>query len=224
MERILIVEDEERLCAAVAKGLGDQGFGVETSLDGFEGYRMAREGDFDLLVLDWMLPNLSGIDLCRRLRQEGVATPILILTAKDGVSDETGALDAGADDYVRKPFEFAVLVARCDALLRRRTRGLSQDVVFADLTLDARRRVVRVGAERVSLSRRESEVLEYLMRANGAVRSKDDLLRDVWGNSSGVDVNSVEVYVGYLRRKLDPAAGRRVVETVRGAGYRLAEP
>jgi len=224
MERILLVEDEERLCATVAKGLVDQGFGVETSLDGFEGYRMAREGDFDLLVLDWMLPNLSGIDICRRLRQEGVATPILVLTAKDGVTDETGALDAGADDYVRKPFEFSVLVARCDALLRRRTRGLRQDVIFDDLTLDARRRVVRIGAERVSLSRRESEVLEYLMRANGAVRSKDDLLRDVWGNSSGVDVNSVEVYVVYLRRKLDPVAGRRVVETVRGAGYRLASP
>ena len=224
MNRVLVVEDEIGLCEAIAKGLADQGFAVDSTLDGFTGYRAAKEGVFDVIVLDWMLPGLAGDEICRRLRAEGVLTPILMLTAKDGVSDETGALDAGADDYLRKPFEFAVLIARCEALVRRQARGEWSDLAFGGLVLDTRRRIVRIGAERVALSRRECEVLEYLMRAKGEVRSKDDLLRDVWGRGPGADPNSVEVYVGYLRRKLDPVAGRRIVETVRGAGYRLTEP
>lgn len=224
MSRVLVVEDEVGLCEAIANGLADHGFVVDSTLDGFTGYRKAKEGVFDVVILDWMLPGLAGDDMCRRLRAEGVVTPILMLTAKDGVSDETGALDAGADDYLRKPFEFAVLIARCEALIRRQARGSWSDVVLGDLVLDTRRRLVRIGTERIKLSRRESEVLEYLMRAKGDIRSKDDLLRDVWGVAAGADPNSVEVYIGYLRRKLDPAAGRGVVETVRGAGYRLTEP
>lgn len=224
MSRVLVVEDEVGLCEAVAKGLGDHGFDVDSTGDGFEGYRKAREGAFDVIVLDWMLPGLAGDEVCRRLRQEGVLTPILMLTAKDAVSDETGAFNAGADDYLRKPFEFAVLIARCEALVRRQSRGSWSDVTFGDLVLDTRRRIVRCGAERIALSRRESEVLAYLMRAKGELRSKDDLLRDVWGLSSGTDPNSVEVYIGYLRRKIEPTAGRRIVETVRGAGYRLTSP
>lgn len=221
MSRVLVVEDEVGLCEAVAKGLVDHGFTVDATGDGFDAYRKAKDGTFDVIVLDWMLPGLTGEEVCRRLRQEGVHTPILMLTAKDGVSDETGAFEAGADDYLRKPFEFAVLVARCDALVRRQSRGPWSDVTFSDLVLDTRRRIARIGGERIALSRRESEVLAYLMRANGDIRSKGDLLRDVWGTASGADPNSVEVYIGYLRRKLEPAAGRRIVETVRGAGYRL---
>lgn len=219
--RVLVVEDEVGLCEAIAKGLADHGFAVDSTTNGFTGYRKAKRGEFDVIVLDWMLPGMAGDEVCHRLRQEGVDTPILVLTARDGTSDETGALDAGADDFLRKPFEFAVLIARCEALVRRQSRGTWSELVFDDLALDLRRRMVRVGSERIALSRRECEVLEYLMRATGNVRSKDDLLRDVWGSSSGADPNSVEVYVGYLRRKLEPAAGRRVVETVRGAGYRL---
>lgn len=221
MSHVLVVDDEIGLCEAVAKGLTDHGFTVDTTTDGFDGYRKAKDGGFDVIVLDWMLPGLAGDEVCRRLRQEGVLTPILVLTAKDGVSDETASLDAGADDYLRKPFEFAVLVARCEALVRRQSRGNWADLVFGDLVLDTRRRLVRIGSNRITLSRRESEVLAYLMRANGELRSKDDLLRDVWGTGSDADQNSVEVYVGYLRRKLEPAAGRRIVETVRGAGYRV---
>jgi DNA-binding response OmpR family regulator len=224
MSRVLVVEDEVGLCEAIAKGLAEDGFAVDKTLDGFEGYRKAKSAEFDVIVLDWMLPGLAGDEVCRRLREEGVVTPILMLTAKDGVRDETGAFDSGADDYLRKPFEFEVLLARCEALVRRQTRGTWSELTYGDLILDARRRQVRIGGERVALSRRESEVLEYLMRAKGDVRSKDDLLRDVWGAASGADPNSVEVYVGYLRRKLDGVAGRRVVETVRGAGYRLSDP
>lgn len=223
MNRVLVVEDEVGLCEAISKGLADHGFVVDSTLDGFDGYRKAKEGVFDAIVLDWMLPRMAGDEMCRRLRAEGVHTPVLMLTAKDGVSDETGALDAGADDYLRKPFEFAVLIARCEALMRRQSRGSWSELAFGDLVLDPRRRLVRIGAERVALSRRESEVLEYLMRAQGDLRSKDDLLRDVWG-VAGADPNSVEVYVGYLRRKLDPIAARSIVETVRGAGYRLTAP
>ena len=221
MNRVLVVEDEPGLCEAVAKGLTDHGFVVDFTLDGFDGYRRAKRDPFDVVVLDWMLPGMSGDEICRRLRQEGVHTPILMLTARDGVSDETGAFEAGADDYLRKPFEFAVLIARCEALMRRQTPGSWSELALGDLVLDPRRRLVRIGAARVPLSRREAEVLEYLMRAKGGIRSKEDLLRDVWGAGSAADPNSVEVYVGYLRRKLDPVAGRSVVETVRGAGYRL---
>jgi two-component system OmpR family response regulator len=224
MNRVLVVEDEVGLCEAVARGLADHGFLVDSTVDGFDGYRKAKEGAFDVVILDWMLPGLAGDEVCRRLRQEGVLTPILMLTAKDGVSDETGALDAGADDYLRKPFEFAVLIARCEALVRRQSRGAWSEIVFGDLALDPRRRLVRIGTDRIALSRRESEVLAYLMRAKGDIRSKEDLLRDVWGLGTGADPNSVEVYAGYLRRKLEPVAGRRVIETVRGAGYRLISP
>lgn len=224
MNRVLVVEDEIGLCEAIANGLADHGFVVESTHDGFAGYRKAKEGVFDVVVLDWMLPGMAGDEVCRRLRQEGVPTPILMLTAKDGISHETGAFEAGADDYLRKPFEFAVLIARCEALVRRQSRGSWSELGYGDLVLDTRRRLVRIGGERIALSRRESEVLEYLMRAKGDIRSKDDLLRDVWGLGAGADPNSVEVYVGYLRRKLDPLAGRRIVETVRGAGYRLTTP
>ena len=224
MDRVIIVEDELGLAQAISDGLGKHGFVAQTVGDGREAYKIAKNDEFDLIILDWMLPSLSGIEVCRRLRQDGVLTPILMLTAKDGVSDETGALDAGADDYLRKPFEFAVLIARCEALLRRQVRGSWPDLTFGDLVLDTRRRTVRVGETAVVLSRREAEVLEYLIRAHGAVRSKEDLLRDVWGDSAGADPNLVEVYVGYLRRKLEPATGHRRVETVRGQGYRLVEP
>lgn len=224
MNRVLLVEDEVGLCEAVAAGLRAHGLAVDATTDGFDGYRKAKDGLYDVVILDWMLPGLAGDDVCRRLRAEGVPTPILMLTAKDGVADETGALEAGADDYLRKPFEFSVLVARCEALLRRRTRGGWSDVTFGRLALDTRRRIARIGPERVALSRRECEVLAYLMRANGGIRSKEDLLRDVWGLGSGADQNSVEVYIGYLRRKLEPPAGQPVVQTVRRSGYRLLAP
>lgn len=221
MDRVLLVEDEDGLAKTIVDGLTQQGFSVESTGDGFAGYRKAKVEPFDVIILDWMLPTMSGIEVCRRLRQESILTPVLFLTAKDGTSDETGALEAGADDYLRKPFEFAVLVARCEALVRRQQRGAWSELSLGELSLDTRRRIARVGESRIALSRRETEVLDYLMRAGGSVRSREDLLRDVWGSSSETGPNLVEVYIGYLRRKLEPAMGYRALETVRGAGYRL---
>lgn len=222
MVRVLVVEDEVGLAQSLDDGLRDHGYHVTVTHDGFSGYRLAKESEFDLIVLDWMLPGMSGVEMCRRLRSEDVAVPILILTAKDGVSDETDALELGADDYLRKPFTFVVLVARCDALLRRGSPAAGwTELIAGDLVLDPRRRVARRGHEQIELSRREAALLEYLMRAGGETRSKEEILRDVWGDAEGRDTNLVEVYIGYLRKKLDTPFGTNTVRTVRGRGYRL---
>jgi two-component system, OmpR family, response regulator len=222
MVRVLVVEDEVGLAQSLADGLHEHGFTVSTTHDGFSGYRLAKESEFDLIVLDWMLPGMSGIEMCHRLRAEDVATPILILTAKDAATDETDALELGADDYLRKPFTFAVLVARCDALLRRGSQAEGwSELIIGDLVFDPRRRVARRGHDQIELSRREAALLEYLMRAGGETRSKEEILRDVWGDPDARDTNLVEVYVGYLRKKLDAPYGTNVFRTVRGKGYRL---
>jgi len=225
MVRVLVVEDEVGLAQSLHDGLQDHGFSVQVTHDGFSGYRLAKESDFDLVVLDWMLPGMSGVEMCQRLRSEDVAVPILILTAKDGLNDETEALESGADDYLRKPFALAVLLARCDALLRRGSvsEGWSE-LVVGDLVFDPRRRVARHGHHQVDLSRREAALLEYLMRASGETRSKEDILRDVWGDPDARDTNLVEVYVGYLRKKLDVPFGTHMFRTVRGQGYRMESP
>lgn len=223
MVRVLVVEDEVVLASALEDGFRDHGFTVTVVHDGFAGYRMAKESDFDVLVLDWMLPGMSGVEICHRLRSEDVTTPILVLTAKDGTTDETDALESGADDYLRKPFTFAVLVARCNALLRRggaSGKGWSE-LIAGDLVFDPRRRVARRGHKKIELSRREAALLEYLMRADGEIRSKEEILRDVWGDPDARDTNLVEVYVGYLRKKLDLPFDTSTVVTVRGKGYRL---
>ena len=222
MVRVLVVEDEVGLARALADGFSDNGFTVTAAHDGFAGYRLAKESEFDVIVLDWMLPAMSGVEVCRRLRAEDVTTPVLVLTAKDGTTDETDALEMGADDYLRKPFTFAVLAARCNALLRR---GVSRDgwseLIVGDLVLDPRRRTARRGHQTVDLSRREAALLEYLMRAEGETRSKEEILRDVWGDPDARDTNLVEVYVGYLRKKLDAPFGTQMFRTVRGRGYRM---
>jgi len=222
MVRVLVVEDEVGLAQSLQDGLHEHGYSVQVTHDGFSGYRLAKEAEFDLIVLDWMLPGMSGVEMCQRLRSEDVSVPILILTAKDGTSDETDALELGADDYLRKPFTFGVLVARCDALLRRGspTEGWSE-LIVGDLVFDPRRRVARRGHEQIELSRREAALLEYLMRAGGETRSKEAILRDVWGDPDARDTNLVEVYVGYLRKKLDAPFGSNMFQTVRGQGYRL---
>lgn len=224
MVRVLVVEDEVGLSRALDDGLSDHGYAVSVKHDGFAGYRTAKESAFNLIVLDWMLPGMSGIEVCQRLRSENISTPILVLTAKDGTTDETDALESGADDYLRKPFVFKVLVARCEALLRRGTTedGWSE-LIAGDLVLDPRRRTARRGHELVELSRRETALLEYLMRADGQTRSKEEILRDVWGDPQVRDTSLVQVYIGYLRKKLDTPFGTTTLQTVRGKGYRLEE-
>ncbi len=225
MVRVLVVDDEVTLARALESGFRDHGFTVTVAHDGFAAYRMAKESEFDVIVLDWMLPAMSGLEVCQRLRSEDVTTPILMLTAKDGTTDETDALGMGADDYLRKPFTFAVLEARCNALLRRGSSGDGwSELIIGDLVLDPRRRTARRGHQTVELSRRESALLEYLMRADGETRSKEEILRDVWGDPDGRDTNLVEVYVGYLRKKLDLPFDSTMFRTVRGKGYRLEGP
>ena len=221
MPNILVVDDEVRFARSLAEGLADQGFEVRLAHDGYEGHRLAKEPQFDIVVLDIMLPGLSGVEVCRRLRAEDVSTPILMLTARDAEADETGALDIGADDYLRKPFSFAVLVARCRALLRRGSREGWSELVVGDLVLDPARRVARRAGVPIHLSKRETAMLEYLMRSPGVVLSKEQILQRVWGDPENRGTNLVEVYIGYLRKKLDQPFGTSVLRTVRGQGYKV---
>ncbi len=219
--RILIVEDEEHLASAVAKGLEDEGFTVDIAGTGTDGLERARDHSYDLILLDILLPGSNGFQICATLRAEGNWVPILMLTAKDGEFDEAEALDTGADDFLSKPFSFVVLVARIRALLRRGRRERPSVLTAGDLTLDPAEHRCRRGDTDIALTPREFSLLEYLMHVDGQAVSKRDLLTHVWGVDFEGDPNIVEVYVGYLRRKIDHAFGRRALETVRGVGYRL---
>jgi DNA-binding response OmpR family regulator len=216
--RVLVVEDEKQLAAGLRTGLEAEGFAVDVALDGNDGLWMAREHPYDAIVLDIMLPGLNGFRICAALREEGNWTPILMLTAKDGELDEAEALDTGADDYLTKPFSYVVLVARLRALLRRGVRERPVVLEAGDLRLDPASRQVWRGETEVSLTARETALLEYLLRRRGEVVSKRDILAHVWDELFEGDPNIIEVYIRRLRTKL----GRAAVETVRGAGYRLA--
>jgi len=218
--RLLVVEDEARLAVALQRGLQAEGFAVDLAGDGLTGLELARHGGYDAMVLDVMLPGLSGYRVVRTLRAESNWLPVLMLSAKDGEYDQADGLDCGADDYLTKPFSYVVLLARLRALLRRGAPERPSVFSVGELTMDpARRRVTYAGTE-VSLTAREYALLEYLMRRPGEVVSKTELLDHVWDASVETAPNVVEVYVGYLRRKI----GRDLLETVRGAGYRLAVP
>ncbi|HEY6739349.1 MAG TPA: response regulator transcription factor [Actinopolymorphaceae bacterium] len=221
--RLLIVEDEKRLALSLARGLAAEGFAVDVSHDGRDGLHRGTTGDYDLIILDIMLPGMNGYHICRELRAAGLEMPILMLTAKDGEYDEAEGLDTGADDYLTKPFSYVVLLARIRALLRRRTRGGATMTRVGDLTVDPGRRQVRRGDTEVELTAKEFAVLEYLATRAGEVVSKTELIEHVWDWAYDGDVNIVEVYISALRRKLDTPFGRRTIVTVRGAGYRLED-
>ncbi len=220
--RVLVVEDERRLAAAVRRGLQAEGFVVDLAHDGTDGLHLAREGGYDALVLDLMLPGISGYRLCQQLRAEENWVPILILSAKDGEYDQADGLDLGADDYLTKPFSYVVLAARLRALLRRGAAPRPAVLRAGDLSLDPGTHRVRRGETEISLTPREFALLEYLLRRAGQVVSKSTLLEHVWDAYDSTELNAVEVYVGYLRRKVDVPFGRGALQTVRGAGYRLA--
>jgi DNA-binding response OmpR family regulator len=222
--KLLLVEDDVKLASAVVRGLEAEGFAVEVAADGDDGLWLATEGSYDLVVLDIMLPGRNGYQVCAALRASGNWVPVLMLTAKDGDLDEAEGLDTGADDYLTKPFSFPVLVARVRALLRRVTAGSGPPPVRAgDLRIDAAERRAWRGDVELGLTAREFEVLEFLVRRAGRVLSKRDILAGVWAYDFDGDPNIVEVYVGRLRRKIDEPFGRRAIETLRGAGYRLAD-
>lgn len=216
--RVLIVEDEVRLARSLSRGLTAEGFVVDLAGTGDGGLDAARSGAFDAVILDVMLPGLSGYQVVRQLRAEENWVPVLMISAKDGEYDQADGLDDGADDYLTKPFSFVVLLARLRALLRRGAPARPTVLTAGPLRLDPRSREVFLDEAPMELAPREFALLEYLMRNRERVVSKIELLDHVWGASDETDPNIVEVYVGYLRRKL----GRATVLTVRGAGYRMA--
>ena len=220
--RVLVVEDEKRLAAGLKRGLEAEGFAADVAQNGTDGLWMARENPYDAIVLDIMLPGMNGYQVCGTLREEGVWTPILMLTAKDGEFDEAEALDTGADDYVTKPFSFVVLVARLRALIRRGAGERPAVLEAGDLRFDPGARQASRGESFVDLTAREMALLEFLLRRKGEVVSKSDILGHVWDYNFEGDPNIVEVYVGHLRSKLDRPFGRTALQTIRGAGYRLA--
>ena len=223
--RVLVVEDEVSLAETVRDGLAPEGFTVDLAHDGVDGLWMAAEqphGAYDVIVLDIMLPQLSGYEVCRRLRHRRIWTPVLMLTAKDGEYDQADALDLGADDYLIKPFSFVVLIARLRALIRRGAPERPAVLAAGDLSLDpSGRRVARAGAA-IAVTPREFALLEFLLRNRGHAVTKAAIIENVWDAHFTGDPNIVEVYIGYLRKKIDHPFGRSAIETVRGAGYRLA--
>ena len=217
--RLLVVEDEVRLGRALERGLVADGFNVDLAADGIAGLAAARDGQYDAVLLDVMLPGMSGYEVVKRLRAEENWVPVMMVSAKDGPFDQADGLDYGADDYLTKPFDYVVLLARLRALLRRQSDPRPPVLTHADVRLDPATREVTLAGAPVALSPREYELLEFFLRHQDRVVTKIELLDRVWdARGVGYDPNTVEVYVGYLRRKL----GAGVIETVRGAGYRLA--
>ena len=222
MVRVLVVEDEIHLAQAIEEGLRAEGFDIELSHDGLDGLWRARERAYGAIVLDILLPGMNGYKVCATLRQEGIWTPILMLTAKSGKYDEAEALDIGADDFLSKPFSFVVLVARLRALARRDAGPRPRELMAGNLALDPVQRTCRRGEVPIDLTRREYALLEALLRHADTGVTKVQLLREVWGEDFYGDANVVEVYVGYLRRKIDLPFGTRSLQTIRGiGGYRL---
>ncbi|MGN7779956.1 response regulator transcription factor [Mycolicibacterium sp. 22603] len=219
--RVLIVEDEPRLSSTLAIGLRAEGFVVVEAANGVDGLWQATENDFDVVVLDIMLPGLNGYEVLRRMRAKAVWTPVLMLTAKDGEYDQTDAFDLGADDYLTKPFSFIVLVARLKALVRRAAPHQPPVLTAGTLSVDPGRRTVQRGDKALSLTPREFGLLEYLMRNKNVAVTKADILHNVWDAHYDGPDNVVEVYIGYVRRKIDIPFGTSTIETIRGVGYRL---
>jgi len=221
---ILVVEDERRLAQVVRKVLEEEGHTVDVAHDGEEGLAMAMDGSHDVVVLDVLLPGMDGFEVCRSLRANRVDVPVLLLTALDGVEDRVRGLDSGADDYLPKPFAFQELLARLRALGRRRVQAREPDQLqTADLVLDlGRRRALRDG-QTIDLSPKEFALLEFLMRNQGRVVTRTQILDHVWGYDYAPDSNLVDVYVTYLRRKIDRGHGKKLIRTVRGAGYAVGD-
>jgi two-component system, OmpR family, response regulator MprA len=221
-ERVLIIEDDEAILRLLRRGLAYEGYQVDTALDGHSGLILARDVHPDLVILDWMLPGMDGLEVCRRLRTGG-NVPILMLTAKDTVQDRVQGLDAGADDYLVKPFDLDELLARVRALLRRTQTERTQVLTFSDLNLDTgTRQAIRRGRI-ISLTAKEYELLELFMRHPRQVLTREMIFDRVWGYDFGGESNVLDVYIRYLRQKLEVEGETRLLHTVRGVGYVLRE-
>jgi DNA-binding response OmpR family regulator len=219
--RVLVVEDERRLADLIARGLREAGHTVDVRHTGSDGLFAATTGGYDSVVLDWMLPGLDGITVCRRLREHGNRLPVLMLTARDQIPDRVAGLDAGADDYLPKPFSFDELLARLRALHRRTADAAAAELRAGDLVLDpARRRVFRADVQ-VALSAREFDILHLFMARAGQCLTRYQILDEVWDGETDLRSNVIDVYIASLRAKVDKPFGRYAIETLRGAGYRL---
>jgi two-component system OmpR family response regulator len=217
--RILIVEDEPRLRDLIGRSLIREGYEVDSAADGAEGFEKAKSGGFDVIVLDVMLPTMSGLEISMRLRRQGVDVPILMLTARDAVDDRVAGLDAGADDYLVKPFAFAELSARLRALTRRKGDAAGTSIQVEDVVLDRVRHEARRGARKIELTAREFALLEHLMKNAGRVLSREQILAAVWPSDYDGASNVVDTYVHYLRDKIDTKTSAPLIRTVRGVGY-----
>lgn len=221
--RILVVEDEQKIAAIIKRGLEQEAYAVDTASDGRQGFDMASATEYDVLVLDLMLPEIDGLDVCRLLRKNGIQTPVLILTAKSQLDDKVTGFDAGADDYLTKPFAFAELVARIRALIRRPRNNLGTVLAIEDLHLNTLTREVTRDGKKISLSRTEFALLEYLLINKEIVLTKDQLIDHVWDYDADILPNTVEVYVSYLRSKVDKpfSSSPPLIHTIRGFGYKV---
>jgi DNA-binding response OmpR family regulator len=220
---ILLVEDEIKLARFIELELGSEGYSVSVAHDGMSGLSLMRESEPDLAILDWMLPGLTGVELCRRLRATGSKVPVILLTARDEVSDRVTGLDAGADDYVVKPFSIEELLARIRAHLRRTQESDEEVLQFEDLSLNRRTREVYRGQRSIELTAKEFDLLQYLMSHPRQVFTRDQIIENVWGYDFLGDSNIIEVYVRYLRLKLEEKNEQRLIHTARGVGYSLRE-
>ena len=221
--RLLVVEDEKRMAELLRKGLEEEGYIVAIALDGPTGLAIARAGAFELILLDVMLPGMDGLEVARRLRSDGIAIPILMLTARDATPDIVQGLDLGADDYLTKPFSFEVLLARIRALLRRGPAPQSARLQIGTLRLDPAAHEVYQGDERVTLTRTEFHLLEFLMRRAGQVVPRATLIEAVWGYDRDIESNTLDAFIRLLRTKLESKDGPRLIQTVRGIGYAIRE-
>jgi DNA-binding response OmpR family regulator len=222
--KLLVVEDERRLAQILAEGLREAGYLVEVAFDGVEGQALALTGEFDGVVLDLMLPRRDGLEICRELRRRQVDSAILMLTARDAVEDKVRGLDCGADDYLTKPFAFPEFLARVRSLLRRGVRARSQVLTVADLEVDTVRHEVRRAGQPIRLTAKEYAVLEYLTHNAGRVLTRDQILAHVWPSDYDGYSNTVDVFIRYLRRKIDDGREPKLIQTVIGSGYTLKAP
>lgn len=221
--RVLLIEDDVTIARLLKEGLEDESYAVDVVNDGSEGYRTAVADDYDVIILDIMLPEMNGYEVCRALRNDGNKTPILMLTARDAERDIVEGLDTGADDYLAKPFSFDVILARIRALLRRPNEKLEEILQVGDLKLDPSSKKVTRASQEISLTAKEYGVLEYLMRNKGKVLSKEQIISHVWDFDADVLPNNVELFIMFLRRKIDKPFKSKLIHTVSGFGYKLEE-
>lgn len=222
--KILLIEDDHKIASAIRRGLAQENFTVDNAYNGVEGYEMASTGDYAVVVLDLMLPKLSGQEVCKRLREDEIHTPILMLTAKSQLEDKIEGLNIGADDYLTKPFAFEELLARIKALIRRPANNVNNKLVYEDLSIDTDTFQVVRGKKEIQLSKKEYTVLEFLLRNKEAIVTKDQLINRLWDYDSDVLPNTIEQYISYLRNKIDKPfkTKKPLIKTVRGFGYKIS--